>query len=51
MCNKTNDMINLSYIKLLEKKMTFYMSHGFDFDINYNTDYQYRFTNIKYLHQ
>lgn len=50
-CNKTNDIIDLSYIKLLEKKMTFYMSHGFDFDINYNIDYQYRFKNIKHLHQ
>ena len=48
-CNKTNEMLDLSYIKLLEKKMTFYMNYGFDFDVNYNTDYIYRIKNIKQL--
>ena len=43
-CNKNNEKMDLSYLKLIEKNMTFYMSHGFDFEIRDNIHYPYRFT-------
>ena len=48
-CDKTKETMDLSFIKLLEKNMTFYMSHGFDFDIRENTYLPYRFTDKKKL--
>lgn len=46
-CNKTNESMDLSFIKLLEKNKTFYMKLGFDYEIT-NTQFPYyRFSDKK----
>jgi len=40
-CNSDNQDMSLKLIKLLEKDTTFYMNLGFEFDIQYNSKYNY----------
>lgn len=40
-CDKTNEKMDLSYVKLIEKGMTFYMSLGFDFYVDEKIQYSY----------
>lgn len=48
-CDKNNESMNLSYIKLIEKGITFYMKLGFEFELNENNNvmFYYRFNNKK----
>ena len=39
-CNKTGEIMDLSYLKLIEKGLTFYMSLGFDFNVNEKMEYK-----------
>jgi hypothetical protein len=49
LCNKNNQIMDLSYIKLIERGTTFYMNLGFDFEItNYDWFYN-RFSSTKDL--
>lgn len=50
-CEKTGDKMDLSYLKLIENKMTFYMKHGFNFDIRGNLYFPFKFSNIKELRE
>lgn len=46
-CNKTNENMDLAFIKLLERNKTFYMKFGFDYEIT-NTQFPYyRFSDKK----
>jgi hypothetical protein len=46
-CEKNNEKMDLSLLKLIERGMTFYMNLGFDFDVT-NCDWLYnRFSNKK----
>lgn len=42
-CNK--DQLDLSFLKLIEKKHTFYMKFGFDFEVTNTTFFYQRFAN------
>ena len=51
-CNQTNEELDLSYLKLIERGMTFYTKLGFKFEVNNPSTFFYnRFTNIKDLEQ
>jgi hypothetical protein len=48
-CSKNNQVMDLSYIKLIERGTTFYMNLGFDFDVTDNDWFHKRFSSTKEL--
>jgi len=44
-CQKNNEQLDLSLLKLIEKNMTFYMKLGFDFEIGETDWYLHRYSN------
>jgi len=49
LCTKNNQLIDLSYIKLIERGTTFYMNLGFDFEVSDNDWFYKRFSSTKEL--
>ncbi len=49
LCSKNNELMDLSYIKLIERGTTFYMNLGFDFEVTDRDWFYKRFSSIKQL--
>lgn len=49
LCTKNNQVMDLSYIKLIERRTSFYMNLGFDFEVTDNDWFSKRFSSTKDL--